>query len=184
MPPRRQRTHDRLIEGALGLFESQGYEQTTVAQIAASAGVSEMTFFRHFTRKEGVVLADPYDPAMAAGIAAQPEDLAPLRRATRGVRQALGALPERETGVVRRRVRVIASSPELRAASAMSNQSTEARIRDQLIEDGAGLLAAGVVAAALMASLTAALFAWADEEQPSVTGALEAALSILEGADG
>lgn len=183
MQSRRQRTHERLIECALDLFESQGYEQTTVAQIAAAAEVQEMTFFRHFSRKEGVVLTDPYDPAMVAGIAAQPTDLAPLVRAAAGVRQVLGALPEPETSVVRRRVRVIAASPALRASSAVSNQSTETHIRDQLVVDGATPLAAGVAAAALMAALTAALYAWAGDDQLSLTGTIAAALTTLAGAD-
>jgi len=172
------------MECALDLFEAQGYEQTTVGQIAAAAGVTEMTFFRHFARKESVVLADPYDPVLAAGIAAQPVDLAPLTRAARGVREMLASLPEPHTAVVRRRVRVIAASPDLRAGSALNNQATEARIRDQLIADGASPLAAAVAAAALLAAMTAALFTWADAEQLSMTGALQAALHTLEGSDG
>jgi AcrR family transcriptional regulator len=46
----------------LELFLRDGYDATTVAAIARAAGVSHMTFFRHFPTKESVVLDDPYDP--------------------------------------------------------------------------------------------------------------------------
>ena len=48
----RERTRARLLAAALDLFARQGYERTTVAQIAAAAGVTEMTFYRHFGSKE------------------------------------------------------------------------------------------------------------------------------------
>src|SRR5690625_2296965 len=102
---RRERTRERLMECALTLFETQGFESTTTAQIAAAAGVTEMTFFRHFPSKMLVVMTDPYDPAIVDGVAAQPRDIPPLARAARGVGQALRAMQEPETELVRRRVR-------------------------------------------------------------------------------
>ena len=58
---RRERTRNELLGRALDLFEVKGYEQTSAAEIAAAAGVSEMTFFRHFPTKDRVLLDDPYD---------------------------------------------------------------------------------------------------------------------------
>jgi AcrR family transcriptional regulator len=43
-----------------------GFEAVTVAQIAGGSGVSEMTFFRHFATKHGVLFDDPYDEVIAA----------------------------------------------------------------------------------------------------------------------
>lgn len=180
---RRERTHERLIECALSLFETQGFESTTTTEIAAAAGVTDMTFFRHFPSKELVVTTDPYDPEIADGIAAQPRGGPPLVRAARGVGQALCAMSEPETDLVRRRVRVIAGSSALRASTVRSNEATETRIRDQLIDDGAPSLAARVAAAALIAALTAALFEWAQEERVSLPAAMESALRTLEGFD-
>src|SRR5690625_7043573 len=77
---RRERTTARLATCALELFEVHGFENTTVAQIAEAAGVSEMTFFRHFATKERAILADPYDPAIASAIAAQPPGPPLIRR--------------------------------------------------------------------------------------------------------
>ncbi|HLR97659.1 MAG TPA: TetR/AcrR family transcriptional regulator [Jiangellaceae bacterium] len=178
---RRERTHERLIECALSLFETQGFETTTTAEIAAAAGVTDMTFFRHFPSKELVVTTDAYDPAIADGVAAQPRGSPPLVRAVRGVGQALHAMSEPETDLVRRRVRVIAGSSALRAGTVRSNEATETRIRDQLVEDGAPALEARVAAAALMAALTAALLEWAQDDRASLRAAIESALHTLEG---
>lgn len=178
---RSERTRARLIASALELFEGQGFDRTTVAQIAAAAEVTEMTFFRHFASKELVVLTDPYDPAIADAVAAQPVGDAPVVRAVRGVRQALHGLSEPESALVRRRVRIIARSPSLRASSIEVNAATERLIGDQLIAGGTPSLAARAAAAAVLAVLTAALFEWARDEQLSLPVALETALHTLAG---
>ena len=79
---KRARTRQRLIDRGLDLIERQGYDATSVAQIAAAAGVTQMTFFRYFATKEQLVLED-YDPYLASGIGEQPRELPPLQRAAR-----------------------------------------------------------------------------------------------------
>lgn len=181
--PRHRRTHERLIECALDLFETHGFEQTTVSRIAARAGVSEMTFFRHFATKERVVLTDPYDPAIAEAIGGRPAGEPAVVRAVSGIRQALEGLSEPESDLFRRRVRIIASSPALRTASSGDNAATEQRIADQLITGGAPRLVARVAAAAVMAALTAALLEWAGNKSLTMREAIEVALSALEHRD-
>lgn len=183
MVTRRDRTHARLLETALDLFEAQGFDQTTVGQIAAAAGVTEMTFFRHFPSKDLVVLVDPYDPVIASAVAAQPRGQVALHRVAGGVRAALSGLTEPESALVRCRVRVIAGSTTLRARSAGMNVGTETSIADQLIADGATPLAARAAAAAALAALTSALFEWARQEQLPLASAIEGALRALEGRD-
>ncbi|MCA0332188.1 MAG: TetR/AcrR family transcriptional regulator, partial [Actinobacteria bacterium] len=56
MTTRTQRTRSALQDAALDLMEVRGYEATTAAAIAAAAGVTEMTFFRHFPSKAAVVV--------------------------------------------------------------------------------------------------------------------------------
>jgi AcrR family transcriptional regulator len=180
MSGRREQTHDRLLACALDLFEQQGFDQTTVAQIAAAAGVTPMTFFRHYPTKEGLLLDDPYDPVMATRVAAQPRSLAPLARAVAGVRDAWRQLPEPEGRTVRRRVRIAAGSPSLRAGIAANNARTEHLLAEQLITDGADPLAARVAAAAVLAGITAALLEWSQRDNLPLGDAVRAALDTLD----
>ena len=179
-PSKRQRTLAALVEAGLDLFERQGYEATTVAEIARAAGVSEMTFFRYFPAKEHLLLDDPYDPVLTAAIADQPRDLAPFTRAARGIRAAWRALPEPETPVIRRRVRVAARTPALRGAVWHSTGNTEAAIIEQLVADGATPEVARVAAASVLAALVAGLLIWADGEHVTLADAIEQALDVIE----
>ena len=65
----RARTYAEIADAALDLFERQGYDATTVDQIAAAAGVSPATFFRYFATKEDVLFAD--EEASAAALVEQ-----------------------------------------------------------------------------------------------------------------
>jgi AcrR family transcriptional regulator len=179
-PSKRERTLASLIEHGLDLFERQGYEQTTVAQIARAAGVTEMTFFRYFPAKEHLLLDDPYDPVLTAAIAAEPRDLPPFLRAARGIRAAWRALPEPETPVIRRRVRIAARTPALRGAMWRSTGNTEQAVIEQLVADGATPEVARVAAASVLAALVAGLFSWADAEQGTLADAIERALDVIE----
>ena len=179
-PSKRERTLAALVEAGLDLFERQGYEATTVAQIARAAGVTEMTFFRYFPAKEHLLLDDPYDPVLTAAIAEQPRELAPFTRAARGIRAAWRALPEPEAPVIRRRVRVAARTPGLRGAVWRSTGNTEQAIIEQLVADGAALEVARVAAASVLAALVAGLFMWADDEHGTLADAIERALDVIE----
>ncbi|HVT68163.1 MAG TPA: TetR family transcriptional regulator, partial [Trebonia sp.] len=75
---KKARTRASLREHALRLFREQGYQATTVEQIAAAAEVSPSTFFRYFPTKEDVVLNDDMDTRVLAALARQPAEMAPL----------------------------------------------------------------------------------------------------------
>ena len=82
------------IQGeALRLFVEKGYEATTVEEIAAAAGVSHMTFFRYFPRKEEVVEYDEYDPLLEELIAGRPSHEAPLTALHNAIRSGLENCP-------------------------------------------------------------------------------------------
>ncbi|MEV0396469.1 TetR/AcrR family transcriptional regulator [Polymorphospora rubra] len=180
-PGKRARTRDRLVVSALDLFEAQGFEQTTVGQIAARARVSEMTFFRHFASKEMVVLDDPYDPVIAEAVAAQSATLPPLLRVARGLRTAFEGMNEPADLTTRRRVRIVAGSPALRASMVRSNAATETAIADRLITDGVEPLPARVAAASVLAALTCALLEWATtEDGTALADAVTTALDTVE----
>lgn len=176
-----ERTAAHIFQTAMALIERHGYEATTVAAIAAAAGVSEMTFFRHFATKDALLLDDPYDPLIAAGIAEQPRTLPPLARAIAGVRAAWADVPVEGGEVLKRRLRV-AAQPALRGAVARNTLETERVVSAQLVADGADPVAARIAAAALLAAMMAALLEWAstDDDRP-MGSAIERALGVLEG---
>jgi AcrR family transcriptional regulator len=177
---KRERTLATLLEVGLDLFERQGYEQTTVAEIARAAGVTEMTFFRYFPAKEHLLLDDPYDPELIAAISEQPVTDPPFLRAARGIRAAWRALPEPETPIIRRRVRITALTPSLRWAMWRSTGNTERAIVEQLVADGTSPEVARVAAASVLAALVAGLYSWAEDESGSLADAIEHALDVIE----
>ncbi len=176
-----ERTHLKLLHAGLELFERKGFEATTVAEIAAAAGVTEMTYYRHFATKSGVLFEDPYDAVIADAVGAQSTRLPPTHRAVAGLRQAWAQVPEPEDELIRRRVRVVANTASLRGEMVRVNAETERLIAEQLIDDGADPLPAKVAAAALLAAVTAALFEWSDRDDIGLGQAIELALQTVEG---
>src|SRR5579871_1515510 len=75
---KKARTRAALREHALRLFREQGYQATTVEQIAAAAEVSPSTFFRYFPTKEDLVLQDDMDTRIVAAFEQQPPGLGPI----------------------------------------------------------------------------------------------------------
>jgi AcrR family transcriptional regulator len=174
-------TRARLQGEALRLFADRGYDETTVADIAAAAGVTQMTFFRHFPAKELVVVDDPYDPAIAQGVAAQPDDLPVVERVRRGLLAAWEQLEEADDAQFRLRLRIGACHRGLRARMRENSVQTEAAIAAALTERGVPTFEAAVAAAAVIGALTAALLEWANGPDAVPMGdAVTAALALLE----
>lgn len=177
---KREQTRSRLTACALDLFERQGFEATTVAQIAAAANVAPMTFFRYFRTKESVLLDDPYDPIIVASVAAQPRKLPPLLQVTRGLRHAWAQLPEPDGDTIRRRVRIVARTPILRGAESGNTAQSEGLIAEALAVAGVAPLEARAAAAAAMAAMTAALFEWAVQDELTLAEVVHKVLDVLE----
>ena len=102
----------RLVVAAVDLFTEQGYDATTVAQIAERAGVTRSTFFRHFADKREVLVAgqEALSALLSEGIAEAPDDATPLQAVAAGLERASSAMgpANRELG------------PRLKAAVAAS----------------------------------------------------------------
>jgi len=110
---KKAKTRAAIQAAALHLFERQGYQATTVDQIAEMAEVSQSTFFRYFPSKEDVVLLDRYDPLLLAALVAQPAELSPIAALRRTLRSVLGGLPAEELERERQRAMLVVSVPEL-----------------------------------------------------------------------
>lgn len=173
------RTRAALLRSALELFDERGYAATTAAAIAARAGVSEMTFFRHFASKDAVLVDDPYDPLIAEAVGRQAKDLPPLAAAVAGVREAWGAVPAPAGSEVRDRLRIVSRTPSLRGALARNSGATTDAIAGALRSRGVPQADAHIAAAATIGALNAALLEWADGDDPDLGSAIEAALRVL-----
>ena len=103
----------RLAKAAMALYAEQGFEQTTVAEIAARAGLTERTFFRHFADKPEVLFAGQavLQERVLAAIAGAPDVVPPLD-VVAGAFEAASDMFDRE--FARRRQAVIAANAELR----------------------------------------------------------------------
>jgi AcrR family transcriptional regulator len=164
----------------MALFVQQGFDETTVAQIAKAAGVSQMTFFRYFPTKEAVVFDDPYDPVIADLVAAQDPRLPALERVRLGLLAAWGSVPEPVDGATRQKIRLIAGHPRLAAGVWENNRRTEDLIVQALVGTGVGRLEARVAAGACLGGLTAALLDWAlAPDGQELQGRMTAALGLL-----
>src|SRR5436305_14713838 len=80
----------RLVDAAVELFLEQGYEHTSVAEIAERAGLAKSSFFRHFPDKREVLLAgqDVLSQLLADGIATAPPEATPMQAVAAAVRRA------------------------------------------------------------------------------------------------
>jgi AcrR family transcriptional regulator len=111
---KKQKTRESIQREAMRLFGKQGYDQTTVEQIAAAADISPSTFFNYFPTKEDVVLYDAYDPVLASLLLERPAD-EPLSISFRRVLEAMGEIFERDREIILARGRLWFTVPALRA---------------------------------------------------------------------
>ncbi len=112
---KKARTRAAIREHALRLFREQGYQATTVEQIAAAAEVSPSTFFRYFPTKEDVVLQDDMDTRMVEAFARQPRDLSPIAAVRAGMREAWDSFTPAEWEQIREGGQLSMQVPEIRA---------------------------------------------------------------------
>src|ERR1700724_239042 len=112
---KKAKTRASIQEHALRLFHKQGYEETTVEQIAEAAEVSPSTFFRYFPAKEDVVLLDEYDALIVEAFRAQPPELTPLQAIRNALGEVMGKLTPQEREEENERLQLSREVPELRA---------------------------------------------------------------------
>src|SRR5580658_8281959 len=128
----------RLQEAALALFAARGFDQTTAAEIAARAGVTERTFFRHFSDKREVLFggSDVLRDRILAGVAGAPARDGPLGAVAEGLDAAAALLGEGRRDLARQRQGVIAANPELRERERAKLADYASGVADALRERG------------------------------------------------
>ncbi|GGU25075.1 TetR family transcriptional regulator [Nocardioides albus] len=152
-----------MLDAAIELFGEQGFDKTTAGDIAARAGVTERTFFRHFADKREVLFSGPgsLDEMVAKGVAAADEDASPLQMVIAGVRQAaveLVAVRTREQAADR--VRIVEATPALRERELLKMATMTAAAQAALVERGVGEPTAGLAAHSAAAVFQTAFTRW------------------------
>lgn len=158
---KKRRTRQALIDAALTLVAERGYEQTTVADIAAAADVAPRTFFGYFAAKEDVLFAgtDERIELITAAFANLPADLEPF--------DALGQIVDRIVEMADvvgpgrlERMRAVLSQPALQAMALQRLFTAERLIGNQLraayadrYDDALARALAGAVVGGLVATV-------------------------------
>ncbi|MGY0539226.1 helix-turn-helix domain-containing protein [Nocardioides sp. YJ-D4] len=156
----------RMLEAAIELFTEKGYDKTTAGDIAARAGVTERTFFRHFADKREVLFAGPVtlDDLVAKAVASADADATPLRMVLDGVHQAaveLSALRTREQAV--ERARIVEATPALRERELLKMADMATAAQAALVERGVAETVAALAAHAAAAVFQTAFGRWVSE---------------------
>ncbi|GAA1518849.1 helix-turn-helix domain-containing protein [Kribbella lupini] len=127
----------RLREAAMALYAEQGYDGTTVAQIADRAGVTARTFFRYFADKREVLFAgsEELERVIADAVIAAPAEAGPMEAVAAGVLAAGEAFVGRRD-FARQRYAVVAATPELREREFIKMASLVEAFRAALQERG------------------------------------------------
>ncbi|QKW18627.1 helix-turn-helix transcriptional regulator [Kitasatospora sp. NA04385] len=152
----------RLERAALELFVRQGYDRTTVAEIAERAGLAKSTFFRHFADKREVLSGgDALARLLTGAVAAAPPGAGP-RRAAEAALAAAGAqaFTAERHGTVRERQQVVAANPELTERELLKREALATALTGALRERGVPEQAAVLTAELTLLALRTALARW------------------------
>lgn len=180
---KKARTRAAIQAHALRLFAEQGYEATTIEQIAEAAEISPSTYFRYFRTKEDVVVEDDYDPMILAAFqAAGPADR-PLTRLRAAVREMLALIDDEQPQILER-TQLIFAVPALRART-LQNMLTTMDVFAEALARDSGLPAADrrvrVFTGAVVGAWMAVLVRWAETDgEERLSQMIDDALATLE----
>ena len=161
MPRNGDQVHRSLQQAALELFGERGFDQTTAAEIAARAGVTERTFFRHFADKRETLFGGeaPLRTLLVDAVAAAPGGCEPLQ-ALRFSFQAVAPMLEANRPFSEPRQRVIAANPALKEREVAKVAALVVALAEALGRRGVAARLATLAAQAGMAALTTAVTSW------------------------
>jgi AcrR family transcriptional regulator len=157
----------RLEQAAIELYIERGFEQTTVAEIAKRAGLTERTFFRHFADKREVLFwgAATLQEHLVNAVASAPDSAAPIDAIAAAIEAAGVLLAERREGA-RQRQTIIAANAELQERELIKLAALGSALAGALRGRGVGEPAASLSAEAGVAVFKVAFGLWIDETGP------------------
>lgn len=166
----------------MALFAERGYARTTVEDIAARAGLTERTFFNHFSDKREVLFAgsDQFVKQVVEGVRAAPKSQSPLDAVVSAFESMSDFFEERRE-FSRKRNALIAAHPELQERELIKMMSVAAAVTEALKERGVSASAASLAAEAGAAIVRVGFEQWGQDPQArSLTFHLRAARRQLE----
>jgi AcrR family transcriptional regulator len=180
-------TRERLVRAALDLFTEQGYDATTVSEIAERAGgLTKMTFFRHFPDKREVLFAagqEIHSRLMADAIAAAPGSATPLQAVAAALDAVTSTFTDDRREFATRLLTVIAGNSELQERAAFKRTGLTEAMTEALGKRGVPDLTAGLAADIGIRAFYQAFGQWADPaSQQTLTELTRLALDDLQAA--
>ncbi|MFI0998988.1 TetR/AcrR family transcriptional regulator [Streptomyces galbus] len=177
------KTRTAIREATYALIEEQGYEATTIEQIAERAEVSPSTVFRYFPTKEDIVLTDEYDPLMLQELRSRPAD-EPWTDSVRYVVGRAVQMSDQDLEVTRLRAHLMNQVPAVRARM-LETMSVTGRMLAEAVAERAGLgtddLEVRVYTMSLIGGLAETYQYWAEGGmREDLHGLLDRALTVLE----
>jgi AcrR family transcriptional regulator len=172
----------RLERAALALYGERGFEQTTVAQIARRAGLTERTFFRHFADKREVLFAGAgaLQDLLVSTLAGTPDSAAPID-AVAAALEAAGALLQERRAYSRQRQAVIAANADLQERELIKLATLAAALAATLRRRGVKEPAASLAAEAGIAVFRIAFERWiSDTSHPDLPQLIRESLDELK----
>jgi AcrR family transcriptional regulator len=154
----------RLEQAALELYVERGFENTTVAEIAERAGLTERTFFRHFSDKREVLFSGSaaLKELLVNATIGAPESASPMEAVTAGMEAASAMLQQRGAGA-RRRQTVITANAELQERELIKMASLASSLADALRQRGVDEPVATLTAEAGIAVFRVAFAQWVEQ---------------------
>ncbi|MBX9360856.1 TetR/AcrR family transcriptional regulator [Streptomyces sp. WAC04114] len=178
------KTRRAIRTATYALIEEQGYDATTIEQIADRAEVSPSTVLRYFPAKEDIVVTDEWDPVMTAELRARPADETWADTLRYVMRTALDLALSEEPDVIRLRTRLGVEVPAVRARMLENAAATGRLLRDALAERS-GLdpdsLELRVLTMSVMGGLMEVSHYWAETgHRDDIRDLVDRALDVLE----
>ncbi|ROS43338.1 TetR/AcrR family transcriptional regulator [Amycolatopsis thermoflava] len=154
-------TQQRLQEAAIKLFSESGYDSTTVADIAGTAGVTERTFYNHFADKRDVLFPDQqqFIAEVAEAVTAAPPGQPPLDTILAALRHTADWFDQHRDAAQRRR-KILDTRAELRERELAKMAALDTAIAAALRERGCPTGTATLTAVAAVAAYRLAVDTW------------------------
>jgi AcrR family transcriptional regulator len=171
----------RLAKAAMALYAEQGFEQTTVAEIAARAGLTERTFFRHFTDKREVLFygMEMLRDLLTRAVADAPAS-ATAMEAVGAAFETAGAFLQENPERVRLRDAIVSANAELRERELIKLAALASAVAGALRERGIPEPAASLAAETGVAVFKVAFARWiGDPGQPDLPGIIRESMGDL-----